>query len=93
VEASLDQLSEVARERVLTVPYARLVSNPDAELARIFRFLGAEPAERPAGGPRVSGGYVGSFASRLSDGERADLERWVGPTLERVARDGVPPGP
>jgi hypothetical protein len=93
VEASLAQLAAVPPERVLTVPYARLVGDPDAELARIFRFLDADPAARAGGGPCVSGGYVGSFASRLSDRERADLERWVGPTLERVARAGVPPRP
>jgi hypothetical protein len=93
VAASLDQLAEVPPERVLTVSYARLVSDPEAELARVFRFLGADPAERPEDGPRVSGGHVGRFASRLSHGERADLERWVGSTLERVARAGVPPRP
>ena len=87
VEASLADLGRLDGDRVLPVGYERFVAEPAAGLARIVRFLGADPgaAELGRAVADVSPRSVGKYARELDPAALALIEPLLTGAGQRAA--------
>jgi hypothetical protein len=82
VEAVLDDLARVPEEQQLTLRYERLCADPEAELGRVFAFVGVAAAPDLAAAVRTDDRRSGRAA--FSPAELALIDPIIEPVLARL---------
>jgi hypothetical protein len=85
--AALEGLAGLPADRVLTVRYEEMVTDPSATARELADFLGVPGGDRTAlerGFAAADPGSVGRWRQRLDATGRADVRRQAGPLLDRL---------